>query len=209
MTSYVIQSKNTVDDEIVKLAESLLNCTSPCEHPLLVKKKISKKRSRHVYKTEIDNTVYYFKMYSNHSLLKFLQEIPRGSRAHRAFNISKHLENAGFKLARPVAAFTNKLNAAYKRSIFVTEELAGEDLLYTFIEDTPQDSQTELKEQLLSLYKQLIDHKIFHKDLNLTNCRMLNNQLYLIDVDDVRRVYFFHPFNLASNIARHLSLIHI
>lgn len=202
MTSYVIQSKNTISDEVLQLAESLLSCTSPCEHSLLIKKKATKKRSRHVYKAELNNTVYYFKMYTNHSVLKFLQEIPRGSRASRAFDMSVTLKSKGFKLAQPVAAFTNKIGAEYRRSVFITEELAGEDFLHRFIEDTPNSAQTEIAGRLLALYKQLIDQKIYHKDLNLTNCRMIDNQLHLIDVDDIRKVFFFHPFNLVSNFSK-------
>lgn len=203
MNTYTSLSNSAINDEVHELAKSLLACAAPCKHPLLVKKKLSKKRSRHVYKLDIGNTTYYFKMYSNHSLLKHLQDATRGSRANRAYKISIKLENKGFNIASPVAAFTNKLHLANKRSIFVTRELIGKDFLHNFLEGSPALEQEKNKALLLALYKRLIDHKIYHRDLNLTNCRRIDDKLYLLDVDDVRGVWFFHPLNLLSNLERH------
>jgi hypothetical protein len=196
-----------LDSRIIDNARQILLSPNPGEEKSLVKEKQRGKRSRHVFKLELDNVSYYFKLYSNHQHLKGLQDLFRGQRAKRAFDVSLTLMNLGIEVARPVAAIEMTGINCQKRSIFVTREIKGESFKSIFARKHDTKKLQLVMQHLGKLYKDLIGHRIFHYDLNLSNCWLNGDRVILLDVDDVRQVRRLGLMRLFWNIEKHNRIL--
>ena len=192
-----------IDSRIIQYAKSILLSSDPGQVDGLIKEKTRAKRSRHVFKLDIEGNSYFFKLYSNHNRLKGFQDLFRGQRAKRALEISSTLGRCGFKTAKPVAALEISDMSCRKRSVFVTESARGIPFHNVFTEENSESYRLEVFQRLGHLYQELIDHGIYHYDLNLTNCWLHENEIMLLDVDDVRQFRRLGLIRLFLNIEKH------
>ena len=198
---------SSLDKRIINYAKNILFAADPCRDVGLVKQNQSGKRSRFVYKLDLDGVGYYFKMYLNHHRLKGFQDLFRGQRAQRALDISVAMRDMGIDVARPVAAFEIGGADCQKRSVFVTEEISGVPFKHLFTQGKNEVQQQAALQLLSRLYQDLVDNKIYHYDLNLANCWLDGEQVILLDVDDIRQLRRLGFIRLYLNIEKHNRIL--
>jgi len=201
------ENDSGLDKRIINYAKNILFAADPRKDAGLVKQKQSGKRSRFVYKLDVDGVGYYFKLYSNHHRLKGFQDLFRGQRARRALDISVALRDIGIDVARPVAAFEISGANCQKRSVFVTEEISGVPFKHLFTQEKDEVQQQTAFQLLSQVYQDLVDNRIYHYDLNLANCWLDGDQVILLDVDDIRQLRRLGLFRLYLNIEKHNRIL--
>ena len=143
---------------------------------------------------------YYCKKYVNYNSLKIIQDFFRNHRAARAFKISHFLNNNNIKTVKPILVVYKTFS---KSSVFITKECKGVSLENVFLKDMNEGEKYELIMKLIETYKSLVELKIYHRDPNLSNFLLLNGELILIDMDDIRKKLSVFPFiNLLINLEK-------
>ena len=189
----------TPDDDIMKKALYYLDLTSYGKEASLIKKKIATKRSRHVFKAEINGSIYFFKKYTNHSYLKIVQDFFRTNRAVRAFKTALYLNSNNIETVIPVLTIYRFLG---KSSIFVTKECKADSLKDIFLKDISDEKKYKLIKKFVVLYDALLELGVFHRDPNLSNFLLLNDNIVLIDMDDIKKKKLFPFFKTFINIEK-------
>ncbi len=181
------------DDTVMRKALYYLDLTNYGKEPSLIKKKIASKRTRHVFKVEINGSNYFFKKYTNYSYLKIVQDFFRSNRAVRAFETALYLNRNNIETVIPVLTIYKFFG---KSSIFVTKECKADSLKDIFLKDISDETKHKLVKKLAVLYNSLLKLGIFHRDPNLSNFLFSNDNIVLIDMDDIKKKKLF-PFSKA------------
>lgn len=152
----------------------------------LIKKIVTKTRSRTIYKSTVNNEVYFFKKYINHSYIKIWQDIFRAQRATRFLLTSKYLQKRSIPTYEICFAVVNKYGLFRRSSMIVTKEYHGISLKQFFQQDQDKKLREQVIEAFIDLFVKMLKNNIFHRDPNLSNFIWENNKIKLIDLDDIK-----------------------
>ena len=191
-----------VNNELLEKALYFLKLRD-CNNDIhLIKSKNAKKRTRHVFRFEVNGKTYFCKKYANNSFFKKIQDLFRNQRAIRALKLSVFLNNNNIHTIKPVLAATHKNNHIFEDSIFISEECKGITIKNRLLKEITKQEKTELIENSTNFYISLINMNIYHRDPNLSNLMISQNELTLIDLDDIKRIPFYSFITLFFNLEK-------
>ena len=191
-----------IDNEILKKALYFLELEDYKNDKNLIKQKNAKKRTRQVFRFEINGKMYYCKKYVNNNFFKIIQDLFRNQRAVRAFKLSVFLNNHNIQTIKPVLAVNDGKRFFHRASVIITEECKGITIKKVLLNDIKEEDKQKLIEKCVNLYIKLIKMKIYHRDPNFSNLMLSQNELILIDLDDVRKIPFYSFRLLFRNLEK-------
>ena len=181
----VLVSKSKQNKDLLELAYGYLRDTKYEQHEDIVKYKIADKRCRFVYKTELDEKVYYIKKYVNRSVVKFIIDRFRTQRSVRSMFTFWFLKAKGIPTYEQLFALIDKRRFFNRPSIIVSKECNGQTIKQLLQKEISPQEKSEIIEKWIELYVKLLRNNIYHHDPNLSNFIIEDNELKLIDLDDV------------------------
>ncbi len=179
--------QNKIDIELLEKAFYFLELEDNENDKNLLKYKNAKKRTRHVFRFEINKKIYYCKKYVNNNFFKIVEDFFRNQRAIRAFKLSIYLNNLSIQTIKPILAIVDSKRLFHRTSVLITEECKGITLKNTLLEEIKSEDKKNILEKIVQLYLKLIKMKIYHRDPNLSNFMLFENNLIIIDLDDIRK----------------------
>jgi len=179
-------------DKIQKIAHKILITPFSQMDSNLIKYSINKSRIRTVYKCEVENQVYYIKKYINTTKLKAVQDKLRGQRAVRNLRTHRKLQKSAIDTYEILFAMTDNTNFLNNPSLIVTKQYKGISLLDAIMNSTSTGEKQALFDIFIIFFSKLIQKRIYHRDPNLSNFVIENDNIYLIDLDDI----FFTRFSI-------------
>lgn len=115
------------------------------------------------------------------------------------FNIHYYLWKNNFNITEPAAVIILKLKYFYE-AYYLTVQLSNSVTLNEYLNN---NSDSEILYNVLNQVKKLIfDFKVYHKDLQVKNILVRNNEIYIIDFDKSKFIYKFYKLYFLFNILR-------
>lgn len=160
-----------------------------------------------VYKLNCKSHVYYIKSYTFRNITKLIKNLFRPVESVRYLKIAIRLKNMGIPISNPVLALTYKRNAVLTDSIFVIDEVLGEDLGVYLGKSLTQEQRNDIIQQIAQIWAQLIDNKYLHLDPGAGNFIITEEEgraiVNLIDIDGIMDISFFpYSWVLRKNLNR-------
>ncbi|OUS03048.1 hypothetical protein A9Q81_08105 [Gammaproteobacteria bacterium 42_54_T18] len=167
------------------------------QHPnaAFEKEPLLKNGSQTIVRDKIDNNDAFIKRYNIRGVGHQTRRALRSTRAHTSWIAAHSLISLGINTPKPIAMLEQRIGPVRRHSYYISEFIAGTTLRDFFDTDTIDLSTDPIRQQLVS---KLIDifalfklAKISHGDTKDTNFMVVNNDIFVIDLDAVR----FHQSN--------------
>ncbi len=117
-----------------------------------------------------------------------LRRLIQPSRASNSWRFSHLLQLRGIATARPLALLESRFGIFRWQAYFICEYIKGETLdVYLSKQSQQQQEWQPMLEQIVDIFRQLWQAKISHGDTKASNFIIRNEQVYLLDLDGMRR----------------------
>ncbi len=139
--------------------------------------------------------------------LHFLRRLVCSSRAKKNWHFAKLLRSLNIQTFEPVAYLEERFGPFKKRSYFVCSLINGMDALRFFSENAHQRDWEKVAKRIVTMIVQLAAKGLSHRDLNLSNILLVQEQPYLIDLDSMRqqRIALFANRALHHEVRRFME----
>ena len=140
-------------------------------------------RTTTVARIERNNFCWIIKRYNTKNLWHALRRMVRNSRAQNCWKMSKHFDQTGISIPRPVAYIEKRFGPFRGKSYFINEYVEAENI-FTYITTHPDPVVTKTTEQkVVELFEALRTTGINHGDMKATNLLVYNENLLVLDLD--------------------------
>lgn len=153
-----------------------------------------------VLKDDLTSTVVVVKVDEHYVVVKrsnaknwthFIRRLFSISRAQKNWSNAQILLNIGVQTFYPIALMEERWGPFRGRCYFICSYIQGiEALQYFSKEANTQSSWGVVTTEIKNMLSRLTQHWISHRDLNLSNIILVDNQPWLIDLDSMRQHYF-------------------
>jgi len=134
------------------------------------------------------NRQILIKRYNIKTFMHGLRRSVRPSRASNSWKFSHLLQLRGIATAKPLALLENRLGIFRWQAYFVCEYIDGQTLdNYLLKMSQQQGAWQPILEQIVDIFVELWGAKISHGDTKASNFIIRNDQVYLLDLDGMRR----------------------
>ena len=133
----------------------------------------------------IDDKRYVLKRYRNKDIWRTIRRLWRTTRAVRSWYFSHALTFAGIHTPTPIALVEMRKHGTVIDAWFITEYIAGKDLLSHWQHQVPTDKECSNIQQLFAGLKK---SALSHGDMKATNILVEQEKFYLIDFDGAREI---------------------
>lgn len=157
--------------------------------------------------TSFDGSPVVVKRYNTRSPLHVIKRALRISRAEHCWRNAHRLAEIGVATAKPIAAIEERLGPVRRRAWYLAEHVDGILLSDWFANrDSIDEEDVPIVDQIIQTFTAMRDASIAHGDTKATNWIVSNAQVYLIDLDAMRRYRnsTLHQRRFARDIARFL-----
>ncbi len=168
----------------------------------LVKSQHGSTRDRIVYKAEVNNEVFYFKRFVNHSMWKVIQDLFRSQRATRAMFLRKKMYNHQIACYDIRFAMIDTHRIFNRPSMIVTKEYRGKSISDKLAEGLSKEEKRQVLDKLVNFYVKMLKNGFYHGDPNFTNFIIEDNEIKLIDIDDITHHSKINTFMLKRNLMK-------
>lgn len=135
----------------------------------------------------VDDKPMVIKRSNTKGILHGVRRLVCTSRAKKNWHYAKCLALANIKTFEPIAYVEDRLGPFKKRSYFICSLIKGIDALHFFSQINYQSQWEVVAKKIVDLIQQLGDEHLSHRDLNLSNIILVEEQPYLIDLDSMRQ----------------------
>lgn len=146
----------------------------------------------------VDNQPLVIKRANTKGLLHFMRRLICPSRAQKNWHYATRLAHANIRTFEPIAYIEERFGPLKRRSYFICSLIEGIDALHFFSDATYQARWESVAEKIVLLIKKLADERLSHRDLNLSNIILVDDQPFLIDLDSMREYRFSLRAKLAT-----------
>lgn len=108
------------------------------------------------------------------------------SRAQKNWENAQLLRERGIHTFEPIAYVEKRWGPFKGRSYFVSSYVPGTVAVAFFLEDSYSPQWQIAAENITIMINSLAEHRISHRDLNLSNIILVDQQPWLIDLDSMR-----------------------
>jgi len=114
----------------------------------------------------------------------------RRSRAAISWKSAHILQSHGIMTAQPIAMIEKRFGLLRRHAWFISEYLEGLDAGHLFRDEKLSfDEKSAEVHQIVKLFEQLWDYKIFHGDMKATNIFFTSTGTALIDLDSLKQYH--------------------
>jgi tRNA A-37 threonylcarbamoyl transferase component Bud32 len=136
---------------------------------------------------EVDNQLLVVKRANTKDWMHMIRRLFSSSRAKKNWRNSLKLLKIGIPTFTPVALIEECFGFLNGRSYFICTYIEGIDALHYFACGAkPQPIWRNVAVNIANMLQKLADNKLSHRDLNLSNILVIDNQPWLIDLDSMR-----------------------
>ncbi len=167
------------------------------------KETLLKNGSQTIVRDNIDNNDTFIKRYNIRGISHQTRRALRSTRAHTSWVAAHSLISLGINTPKPIALLERRIGPVRRHSYYISEFIAG-TTLRDFFSNNAIDFSTDIASQQLA--SKLIDiftlfklAKISHGDTKDTNFMIVNNDIFVIDLDAVRFHHSNRSFERAFN----------
>lgn len=139
---------------------------------------------------QVDNQSLVIKRANTKGLLHFMRRLVCTSRAQKNWYYAARLARANIRTFEPIAYIEERLGPLKRRSYFICSLIEGIDALHFFSAARYQAKWEIVAEKIVLLIKKLAEEHLSHRDLNLSNIILVDDQPFLIDLDSMREYRF-------------------
>ncbi len=154
-----------------------------------------KNGSQTIVRDNIDNNDVFIKRYNIRGVGHQTRRALRTTRAHTSWVAAHSLISLGIHTPKPIAMLEQRIGPVRRHSYYISEFIEGTTLRDVFNTDTIDFSTDPIAQQLASKLIEIFAlfklAKISHGDTKNTNFMVVNNDIFVIDLDAVR----FHQSN--------------
>tara|TARA_R110002110_G_scaffold415044_2_gene647668 strand:+ start:11371 stop:12057 length:687 start_codon:yes stop_codon:yes gene_type:complete len=172
-----IDSRFNVDD-------ILLMCSKMDDffsNPLVVLKDDS---TSTVILSELNGQKYVIKRANTKNIAHIFKRALKTSRAQKNWDNARRLNKIGIPAIQAIAMMEERWGIFKGRSYFVCPYIDGVDARQFFARDAqPNTTWATVAQNICTMIQTLAQHKLSHRDLNLSNIILVSNVPYLIDLD--------------------------
>lgn len=143
---------------------------------------------------KLQNKSFVIKRYNIKNWRHFLSRCWRPSRAWRSWYNAHMLQLIGINTPKPIAIIEKRFGFLRHKAYYITEYIPGETL-DTITKDSP--NLQSVINSITSIFHKLAYYNIHHGDMKATNFIMHNSQLFLVDLDAVKKYNSTKKFSLA------------
>lgn len=144
-----------------------------------------------VVAVELDGHRYVIKRYNIRNAWYALRRFFRPTRAWYCWRNAHMLQLLGIKTPRPVMMMERRWGPLRRTAYFVTEWVEGPDAQQVLSPAQVGSAQpgvwTTLMERFSELFRRFRDYRVVHGDCKATNFIIADEQVYVIDLDAMRR----------------------
>ena len=198
----VFFSKTKPSDKLLECAYEFLNRKFSTNDQDIVKYKENKARIRMVYKCETNEGIYFCKKYINTVFAKALQDIFRSQRGLRNLLTYYRLKKLNIKTYDILFSMQDNTSHIFRPSLILTAEHKGQSLLDFFNSNTSEMDKQKIIKNFIVFYVDMLKKGIYHRDPNLSNFIIENDDIKLIDLDDIYFPYVNRLSLLKMNLKR-------
>ncbi|MGD9591431.1 MAG: lipopolysaccharide kinase InaA family protein [Candidatus Berkiella sp.] len=143
---------------------------------------------------EVDNRKLVLKRANTKDWMHFIRRFFSPSRARKNWHYAHLLSKIGINTFTPVAIKEERFGFLKGRSYFISTYIEGIDALHYFAYGAKVKPLFEVvAHNIAKMINCLAQHWLSHRDLNLSNIILVDNQPWLIDLDSMRR-HYWHLF---------------
>ncbi len=147
---------------------------------------------------EVDGHKLVIKRANTKDWMHFIRRFFSPSRARKNWDFAQHLSKIGINTFTPVAIKEERFGPLKGRSYFISTYIEGIDALHYFAYGAKVGPLFELvAKNIAKMINNLAQNWLSHRDLNLSNIILVNNQPWLIDLDSMRR-HYLHVFAMRG-----------
>ena len=136
---------------------------------------------------KIDNIEYIVKRSNIKNLLHAFKNSLRETRAMRSVKNSTKLHAIGVNTFTPYAVIENKFGPFNGQSYLICSYVKGMQALDFFADEQCSSYWEIAAKSITQMIYVLGKHGICHRDLNLSNIIIINNEAWLVDLDGMRQ----------------------
>ncbi len=149
---------------------------------------------------EVDSQRLVVKRYNIKNIWHAIRRYARPSRAWRVWRNAHRLVLLGILTPKPIALLEKRWGPFRSKAYFITEYVDGIDVYHLLHSDRGKEvDQNFLTKQFGELFQSLIDASIRHGDFKATNFIVVDNDLFIIDLDAMREHEYRYWFRRAFN----------
>ena len=135
---------------------------------------------------KIDDQLLVVKRLNTKNWLHFFRRLFQNSRARKNWDNASTLCKMGIKTFKPIAILEERYGPLKGRSYFICSYIEGIKALEFFTHETVHEDIQSIAEKITAMFNTLATAWISHRDLNLSNILLLDNQPWLIDLDSMK-----------------------
>ncbi|MGE3318946.1 MAG: lipopolysaccharide kinase InaA family protein [Candidatus Berkiella sp.] len=135
----------------------------------------------------IDTQPIVVKRANTKGYLHYLRRLFCTSRAKINWYFAHRLQSASIKTFNPIAYIEERFGPLKKRSYLICSLIKGIDALQFFSDPIYQASWEKVARNIVDMIQKLAAKKLSHRDLNLSNIILVDEEPYLIDLDSMRK----------------------
>lgn len=140
-----------------------------------------------VVTVNIDDKLLVIKRANTKGPVHFLRRLVCSSRAKKNWHFAKLLKSSSIHTFEPIAYVEDRIGPFKRRSYFICSLIKGKDALSFFSNNANQSKWEKVANSVVSLIQQLGAKGLCHRDLNLSNILLVDDEPYLIDLDSMRQ----------------------
>jgi tRNA A-37 threonylcarbamoyl transferase component Bud32 len=133
---------------------------------------------------DVDGQSYVVKCYKYKSVIRGIRRSLRRSRASNSWMFAHLVKELGLQTPEPIALVERRQGPFVMNSWYISEFVAGEDLLGTWGSREPEQSEFDAVEDMFKVLRRV---KVSHGDMKATNLILTEGVLNLIDFDGMRQ----------------------
>lgn len=167
-----------------KMQEVLQNIDSAMHAPVKI---LKDDPTSTVVVVNINEATLVVKRANTKGWIHFLRRLVCPSRAKKNWHFAKLLHSLNIHTFEPIAYLEERIGPFKKRSYFICSLINGIDALRFFSENENQPRWEKVAKRIVRVIQQLAAKGLSHRDLNLSNILLVDEQPFLIDLDSMRR----------------------
>jgi tRNA A-37 threonylcarbamoyl transferase component Bud32 len=143
-------------------------------------------RTSTVVVINLDGIDMVIKRSNTKDIWHFIRRLFWRSRAQKNWNYANQLLSLGIKTLEPIALVEERYGILRRRSYFIWRYIEGTLALNYFKNYNLYPNWKQMVIQIANLLAQLANHRLSHRDLNLSNILLVKDKPCLIDLDSMR-----------------------
>lgn len=152
-----------------------------------------------VAEVKINGVGLVLKRYNITSFWHGFKRLFQHSRAHKCWRNASVLQILGIKTPKPCLFMEERMFWVFRRrAYFLTEQIESNNLLLQLDDDGEQIDDNDLVAAFTHFFEVMHDYQISHGDMKATNFIFRDGELYVLDLDGMRRHRFKWRFARKS-----------